>query len=99
MEIQDFETISIETEVIMLIKHGSQLKSQDLKDQIILINPEGHQFQISHTAHMVWNMLDGQTELKVIAKKIGGIAEIETPKMEGLVREIITGLQEVDLVG
>ena len=83
----------------MLEKHGSQLNSQGQKDQIILINPEGHQFQISHTAHMVWNMLDGETEINTIAKKIGSIAEIETPKMEGLVEEIVTGLKEVDLVG
>lgn len=82
----------------MLEKHGSQLKS-NTNENIILINPEGHQFQISHTAHMVWNMLDGQTEVKTIANKIGTIAEIEAPKMEGLVLEIISGLKEVDLVG
>jgi len=83
----------------MLEKHGSQLKSNAQNENIILINPEGHQFQISHTAHMVWNMLDGQTEVKTIANKIGTIAEIEAPKMEGLVLEIISGLKEVDLVG
>ena len=83
----------------MFEKHGSQLKSNSKGDNIILINPEGHQFQISHTAHMVWNMLDGQTEVKAIANRIGTIAEIETPKMEGLVLEIISGLKEVDLVG
>lgn len=82
----------------MLEKHGSQLKS-NRNENIILINPEGHQFQISHTAHMVWNMLDGRTEVKTIANKIGTIAEIEAPKMEGLVLEIISGLKEVDLVG
>ncbi|PIP88636.1 MAG: hypothetical protein COW01_13945 [Bdellovibrionales bacterium CG12_big_fil_rev_8_21_14_0_65_38_15] len=83
----------------MLEKHGSQLKSNTQNENIILINPEGHQFQISHTAHMVWNMLDGQTEVKTIANKIGTIAEIDAPKMEGLVLEIISGLKEVDLVG
>lgn len=83
----------------MLEKHGSLLKSKAQSDNIILINPEGHQFQISHTAHMVWKMLDGNTEVKTIANKIGTIAEIDPPKMEGLVLEIISGLKEVDLVG
>lgn len=83
----------------MLNKHGSQVKDQNIKDHIVLINPQGHQFQISHTAHMVWNMLDGDTELKLIAQKIGAIAEIEETKMENLVEEIVVGLKEVDLVG
>lgn len=81
----------------MLNKHGSKVNGKD--DQIILVNPEGHQFQISHTAHMVWDMLDGKTEIKSIAKKIGTIAEIEETRMEGLVQDIVTGLQDVDLVG
>tara|TARA_R110000868_G_scaffold117600_15_gene312566 strand:- start:68654 stop:68899 length:246 start_codon:yes stop_codon:yes gene_type:complete len=81
----------------MLNRHGNRVNNKD--DQIILVNPEGQQFQISHTAHMVWNMLDGQTEIKSIAQKIGTIAEVEETKMEGLVQDIVTGLKDVDLVG
>ncbi|MBH47211.1 MAG: hypothetical protein CME71_03470 [Halobacteriovorax sp.] len=81
----------------MLNRHGNRVNNKD--DQIVLVNPEGQQFQISHTAHMVWNMLDGQTEIKSIAQKIGTIAEVEETKMEGLVQDIVTGLKDVDLVG
>lgn len=83
----------------MLNRYGRLDQQQSSNDTIVLINPEGQHFQISHTAHMVWNMLDGETELDVIAKKIASIAEIEQPRMKTVIEEIVRGLKDVDLVG
>lgn len=77
---------------------GTVVGNESTKDHIVIKNPEGHHFQISHTAHMVWNMLDGDTELDSIAQRIGAIAEIEPQKMRGLIDQIVEGLKEVDLV-
>ncbi len=82
----------------MLIKNGSMSRTKENNETVVLINPEGQHFKISYTAHMVWSMLDGATELDDIAQKIGAIAEIETPRMKTLVEEIVRGLKQVDLV-
>jgi hypothetical protein len=83
----------------MLLKHGKSLKSQENSDAILVMNPKGDRFQISYTAHMVWNMLDGDTELETIAQKIASMADVETNKMQSVVEEIVQGLKSVDLVG
>lgn len=83
----------------MINKLGTQVNDESSNEHIVLKNSDGHRFQVSHTAHMVWTMLDGDTELDSIATRIGAIAEIEPKRMRGLVDEIVKGLKEVDLVG
>ena len=80
----------------MICKQGTKINDQ--QESIILKNPNGEHFQVSYTTHMVWQMLDGETELETIATKMSTIADVKQDQMQELVEEIVVGLKNVDLI-
>lgn len=81
----------------MINRLGHVSNEQNDPEHIVLKNAQGENFQVNHTTHMVWQMLDGQTELETIVQKIGDMAQVEPERLRPVISDIVNGLENVQL--
>ena len=82
----------------MVKKLGKLCPDNSSGEQVFIINTKGEKYQVNFTMLYIWNLLDGNTTLDIIASKINDKCEsIDIKDSHDLVSDIVLELQKVNL--
>lgn len=81
----------------MFKKTGRYLKNIE-NEQSCIENPKGEKFKVNFLSLFIWNSLDGNNSIEMIAKDIEKTSKVINKELPVIVLGIIHKLEEVDLV-